>query len=385
MEQVIFMHILMLSPQFRPLIGGYERAAERLSMALAARGHRVTVITERRNRTWPVREEQNGVQIERLWCLYRPHLHTITSLIAFTVFLITHGRRYQVWHIHQYGMHAVFAVILGKLLHRPVVLKLTNSGPKGLQQATKALPIARFAKYMLKQVDALVALTRETQAEAVAFGVPQVRIHRLGNGVDAHSFKPLSPSERARLCNKLKIVSSGTVVSVGRLSKQKNPDGLLHAWKEAVPRMPAGWKLLIIGDGPMRAQLESFIENAELTSSVSFTGYQSNVSEWLAIADIYVLSSYCEGLSNAMLEAMASGIPVVSSRVSGSAETLEETGAGIVVEVDQIDQLAEALIKLANNPILSNQMGQTGRKIVENRFSVESIAERYEQLYYCLF
>ena len=375
----------MLSPQFRPIVGGYERAAERLSMALATRGHKVTVIAERRNRTWPAREEQNGVQIERLWCLYRPHLHTITSLMAFTVFLITRGRRYQVWHIHQYGMHAVLGVTLGKLLRRPVLLKLTSSSSQGLQQATKILPIARFAKYMLKQVDAIVALTRETQAEAVAFGVPQVRIHRLGNGVDVRSFRHLSPSERVRLRNKLKIVSSGTVIFVGRLSKEKNLYGLLHAWKEAVLRMPAGWKLLIVGDGPMRAQLESFVENEELTSSVSFTGYQSNVSAWMAIADIYVLSSYWEGLSNTMLEAMASGIPVVSSRVSGSAETLEETGAGIVVEIDQIDQLAEALIKLATNPILSNQMGQTGRKIVENRFSIASIAERYEQLYQYLF
>ncbi len=371
----------MLSPQYRPIVGGYERAAERLSMALADRGHKVTVISERRNRDWPAWEEQDGVHVERLWCLYRPHLHMITSLAALTVFLITRGRRYQVWHIHQYGMQAVLGVTLGKLLRRPVLLKLTSSGSHGLQQATAVLPIAGFSKYMLKKVDALVAVSRETQAEAINFGVPQVRIHTLGNGVDVNAFKPCDHSERIRLRSKLKIASSGTVVFVGRLSREKNPDGLLHAWKLALPDMPTGWKLVMVGDGPMYSELASFAEKEGFTSSVIFAGYQSNVDDWYAMADIYALASHREGLSNTTLEAMASGLPVVSTRVSGSVETLEKTGAGIVVDIGQVDKLADALVALAHDPVRRDRMGAIGRLIIESKYSIESVAALHDALY----
>lgn len=374
----------MISPQFRPIVGGYERAAERLSVALAERGHAVMVITERRDHAWPAQEIINGIQIKRLWCHYRQHLHVITSLTSFMLFLAIKGRRFQVWHVHQYGMHAVLAVTLGKLLHRPVVLKLTSSGSQGLQQATAALPIARIAKYLLQKVDAIVATTRETEAEAIAFGVPEERVHILGNGVDMFCFKPRNETERTQIREKFGITADGIVIFVGRLSKEKNPDGLLQAWKIALPHLPTGWKLLLVGDGPMFAELASYIETEGLTSSVYLTGYQSNVDEWMAAADIYVLPSYWEGLSNTMLEAMASGLPVVSTRVSGSIEIVEETNAGMVVDVGQINKLAEAVVQLVADPGLRRQMGKAGRAVIRNHYSIESVAAKHEQLYLCL-
>ena len=127
--------VLMISPQFRPLVGGYERAAERLSAALAAAGLRVVVIAERRDRAWPAVECIDGYEVRRLSCSYRRHLHTITSLLSFAGFLLRHGREFDVWHVHQYGFHAALAVALGKVLRRPVVLKLTSSGAMGIEKS----------------------------------------------------------------------------------------------------------------------------------------------------------------------------------------------------------------------------------------------------------
>jgi glycosyltransferase involved in cell wall biosynthesis len=375
---------LMVSPQFRPVVGGYERAAERLSAELVRLGHEVTVIAERRDRSWPAREQQDGVMVRRLWCLYRPHLHHVTSLATFALFLFTQGWRFHVWHIHQYGLHAVLAVVLGKLLHRPVVLKLTSSKDHGIQQVVADMPLAASARAWLLGIDAMVATTQETRAEAQAFGIQADRVYVVGNGIDTQIFHPRSHDERLGLRRQLSVDADGMVVFVGRLSQEKNPDGLLHAWQLALPNLTAGWKLVLVGDGPMRGELEAFADGERLTDTVLFTGQQTNVESWLGAADVYVLASHNEGLSNTLLEAMSSGLPVVSTRVSGVPEIVEEVGAGLVVDVGQKDQLADALTRLANDSSLRSQMGRAGRTVILKTYSINHVAKLHERLYYNL-
>ena len=375
------LRILMVSPQFWPIVGGYERAGERLSAELVRLGHEVTVVAERRDRSWPDREQRDGVTVRRLWCQYRPHLHKITSLATFALFLFTQGWRFHIWHIHQYGSHAVLAVVLGRLIHRPVVLKLTSTGAQGIQRAGSSLSMAHVANFVLRQVDAVVALSREMEAEAITFGIPSSRVHALGNGVDMHTFTCRKEVERAALRREFNINAVGIVLFVGRLSAEKNPDGLLVAWKQAFPHFPAGWKLVLVGDGPMRKQLTAFVEAEGLSTSVVFAGFQNNVEAWMAIADIYVLPSHREGLSNTLLEAMACAIAVVSTRISGSVETLEEPGAGVVVDVGHMEQLADALIRLAANPTHRSRMGRVGRSVIESTYSIARIALLHERLY----
>ncbi len=375
------LRILMISPQFRPIVGGYERAAERLSAALAARGHHVTVIAERRDRAWPIKEKRDGFRIRRLWCLYRPRLHMATSLAALTWFLLTRGRRFQVWHLHQYGLHAVLTVAMSKFLSRPVVLKLTSTRDQGLQAVVSAMPLTGIAQRLLRRVDAVVVPTRDLKEEALRFGIAASAVYIVGNGVHTVVFQPRSDHERARLRRRLGIDAEGLVVSVGRLSQEKNPHGLLQAWEIALHDLPLSWKLALVGDGPMRKELEAFVTGRRLEASVIFAGQQSNVEEWLGAADIFVLFSQLEGLSNAMLEAMATGLPVISSRVSGAVEILEDTGAGVVVEIGDTQSLARMLVHLAADPVLRHQIGSAGRVTVERNFSIGAVAQRHEQMY----
>lgn len=373
--------ILMISPQFRPLVGGYERAAERLSGELVRLGHKVTVIAERRDGAWPTREQQNGVSVRRLWCLYRPYLHHVTSLAAFALFLFTQGLRFHVWHIHQHGVHAVLAVMLGKVLHRPVVLTLTSSKDHGIHKATADMTLAVLARAWLRKVDAVAALSQEMRTEAHEFGIQADRVYVMGNGVDTQIFHPRSNDERTNLRRQLQVGAGGMVVFVGRLSKEKNPDGLLHAWHMALPHVIKGWKLVFVGDGPMRGELEDFVDEKSLWDTVLFAGLQANVESWLGAADVYVLPSHIEGLSNAMLEAMAIGLPIISTRVSGVRETVEDAGAGLVVDVGQKEQLVDALIRLANDSSLRRQMGRAGRAVILKTYSLNHVAVSHERLY----
>lgn len=373
--------ILMICPQYLPIVGGYERAAERLSTALSERSHNIMVITERRKMEWPAKETIDGVKVCRLWCIYRPRLHILTALTSFALFLLIKGRRFDVWHVHQYGLHAALAVALGKLLRRPVVLKLTSSANHGLARATKIGRFALLTAVLLKRVTAIVALTQETAREALAFGISPERIHQLGNGVDTTTFYPHNELERNKLKQMLGIDLHRIVIYVGRFSTEKNPDGLLQAWINARPFLTEEWKLILVGGGPMHDELESTILEHGLEGSVTIIGQQRNVEQWMGAADIYVISSHNEGLSNTMLEAMASGLPVIATRVSGVTELVDDSKAGLVAKLGDVDNLAQALVCLANDALLRKSMGSIARQVIEQRYSIEAVAEGHEAMY----
>lgn len=375
------LRILMMAPQYRPLVGGYERAAERLSTALAARGHNVTVVTDRRERSWPRREVYHGVIIRRLSCLFKPRLHMPTSLASLAWFLLLKGRGFDVWHVHQYGLHAALAIGLGRVLERPTVLKLTSSGQQGVARAMDGHPLARMVTRLLGSASGVVALTRETVDEALAVGMPRARIHQLGNGVDTASYQPTPEADRGEAKQVVGIEGRRAVLYVGRLSPEKNVEGLIRAWVEARPFMPAGWMLVMVGEGPSRAQLEVQIDQSDLTGEVMVAGQQANVEAWMAAADVYVSSSLWEGLSNTLLEAMSCGLPVAVTRVSGVTELVEDADAGLVVEVGDDAALASAIVRLAQDVHLRRRLGDAARLAVERTYSLEAVADRHETLY----
>jgi glycosyltransferase involved in cell wall biosynthesis len=98
-------------------------------------------------------------------------------------------------------------------------------------------------------------------------------------------------------------------------------------------------------------------------------------------ADLYVLASHHEGLSNTLLEAMASGLPVVSTRVSGSSETVEQAGAGLLVDVGRVDLLSEAMARMLADAPLLEHMGQAGRALIEAKYSTDVVAQACLRLY----
>src|SRR5262245_11065818 len=338
--------VLMLSPEFRPLVGGYERAAERLSVALAEAGMRVVVIAERRDPAWPAAEPIDGYEVRRLSCVYRRHLHAVTSLLAFAGFLFRHGREFDVWHVHTYGFHAALAVALGKVLRRPVLLKLTSSAAMGIERAMGSSIVGRILGFFHRRVSACLAVSEETRAEAIRFGIPIQRIHLIPNGVDGRQFHPVSPEERVDARRELGLDCERLVLYVGRLSPEKNPIGLLDAWTAIAPQVRNGALLGLVGDGPEWDEVSAAVEEPRLAGSVHLAGSRRDVVNWYRAADVYVIPSHREGLSNSMIEALASGLPVISTRVSGSSILLESPAAGFVVAVGDVGMLAGAMERL---------------------------------------
>jgi glycosyltransferase involved in cell wall biosynthesis len=171
-----------------------------------------------------------------------------------------------------------------------------------------------------------------------------------------------------------------TAVCVARLTVQKDPLTLLRAWK----MVRGGHRLVLVGDGPLRAELEAFSDREGLSDRVAFLGARDDVPATLEAADLFVLASRWEGLPFAVLEAMFSGLPVVATRVGGIPEAVADGETGILVPPGDIRALAEAVERLAADPRLRREMGAAGRRraaacFTEARMLAES-AEIYARL-----
>ena len=375
------MRVLMLCPQFRPLTGGYERSAERLAAAMAERGHDVLVLTERRDMAWPKHELQAGFRVRRLWCRYRRGWHSVTALTSLAAWLLCHGRRYEIWHAHQYGTHATLAILVGKLLRRPVLLKLTSSAGQGLAHTVGLLRMGWLHAWAYRNMTACLAVSEETVHEAADFGIPQARIHAIGNGVDTAQLQPADPARRAEARSRCGLGEGLVAVAVGRMAEEKNPLGLVDAWRKARAMLPADARLIWVGDGSMRQEVETRIRAEGLEDSFLLAGYSDAVPQWLAAADLFLLSSRNEGMANTLLEAMACGLPSVATAVSGTHQLLSATGAGKVVPIGDMAAFSEAIVELARAPDQRACMGAHAREVIVSNYSINAVTERMLVLY----
>ncbi len=376
--------ILMICPQFRPLVGGYERAAERLSGELTRRGVAVTVVTFRRERTWPAWEKVNGFEIIRLPCLPWRWLTTLTTTISLMLFLLWRGHTFAVWHAHAPNPEVAMAFMLSRMKNRPTVLKLPSSARDGIKAAAQRGLLGRLGitRVGLRLASGVVVTSAGISREATAFFSDSAKIAHIPNGLDTALFSPACPEERAtRLAAQSELGAKRLVVSVGRLDPAKNYSLLLHAWSRIPEVIRNETQLAIIGGGQLKDMLLQEAESLGISDSVSLPGQCDDVREWYQAADVFVLSSDYEGLSNAMLEAMASGLPVVMTRVGGHEWVSAEPQCGLVTPVGEKEALAEAIGTLLSDPGLAKSLGRNARQRVVDHASIGAVAEKTISLY----
>ena len=374
--------VLMVCPQFRPILGGYERSAERLCAALAKRGHEVTVITERRNRAWKSLEQVGGYQVRRLSCWYVPRIHMITSLANVAAFLLLRGRYYDVVHVHQYGKTSALTVALCKLLRRPVVQKITNTRDRGIKMVLGNEPwiLRRLLLSLHRQTEAYVATSRAALEEVADFGIDRKRIVIIPNGLDTDDFFPVSPDGKVAAKSRLGLQKPLMVLFCGRLVESKNPRGLLHAWSRISQKVPDA-VLCYVGTGYLEAELRQQVLSCGLKDSVIFAGEEENVLHWYQAADLFVLPSHFEGLCNSLLEAVSCGLPVVSTKVSGGTDLFRLGDVGELVELNNSKDLATAIISLLRNPARMKRCGALARAIAVYQFDIKKVAQQMEGVY----
>jgi glycosyltransferase involved in cell wall biosynthesis len=212
-------------------------------------------------------------------------------------------------------------------------------------------------------------------------GFPAERIMTLRNGVDLSRF---GRDRREEARQSLGLPRDGFVAgTAGRLVPVKDQATLL----EAVARVRAAGHqvtLVLAGEGPLRADLEAKAASLGISAAVRFLGHCGQVETVLSALDVFVLSSVSEGMSNTILEAMATGLPVVATRVGGADELIDHGTSGLLVPSRSPEAIATAIIDLLADPAGRLEIGATARRRAESEFSLPSFMGRYEQMYVAL-
>lgn len=210
-------------------------------------------------------------------------------------------------------------------------------------------------------------------------GVDYKRITQIENGVDTKLF--YNNVKNQRTLQTLGLSQNDYIIGiVARLEPVKDHLTLLNAFAEVIKAVP-NCKLLIIGDGSQRQNIEEQIQMLKLSEKVLLLGERKDIPGLLSIMDVFVLSSLSEGTSITLLEAMASGKPVVATNVGGNGKVVINNETGFLVPPGESSIMAEKIIKLLSNKNLINEMGLKGRNRILERFGLDRMVKEYERLY----
>lgn len=372
--------VLMVSASFHPYVGGAEKQALELSAALRDRGLNVRVVT-RRLPGLPAREELRGVPVARLWCLGGGLLNALSFMASLLLHLWSQAPFYEAIHVHLAGSPALAASLAGRLLGKPVFVKLGGGRGIGELAASSASLSGRLKIKLLSWLKPrFVAVARELAQEAAAY-LGSVPLHILPNGVDTERYRPVAAAEKEAMRRRLGWPSGLGFLYVGRISPEKRLPRFLEAWAEAAAKAEVLSFAAFVGEGPELRLLEEIARRGPLRDRVYFHAPMEDIQAAYAAAEVFVLPSVSEGLSNALLEAMASGLAILGSRVGGTAEAVEEARSGFLFAPDDASDMRRQLGKFFAHPELCARLGQAARQAALERYCLAGVARRYEELY----
>jgi glycosyltransferase involved in cell wall biosynthesis len=375
------MRICMICSQFHPTVGGTESQALGLARKLVRAGAGVSVLT-RAVTGLPPREDVDGVTILRsIRAPDRCRLFAMAYMLSVLLFLWKMRKRYDIIHCHILYFHALPAVLIGRLFRKKVLIKIACSGEFGDVAAMRRMRGGGILLRVCRGADRFIAVSEEACRELRGIGISEGRISIVPNFVDAEAFRPAVSGERQQARGRLGVPPDVKLVtSVGRLTPQKGLDRLIEAWQAVAARRPSS-RFLVVGDGPLADNLAARARALPAGDTIMFTGARADVAELLRASDLFVLQSLAEGLPNALLEAMACGLPCVASRIGGNVDLIEDGANGLLADPLKNEEIAGAILRLMADEELARRMGAAARETVERCYARERIIPRYLKLY----
>lgn len=234
-------------------------------------------------------------------------------------------------------------------------------------------------RFLSTFTDKIVFVSEHDRKRIIQWGISPSKVVVIKNGID-----PILGSESpdiGGMKRKLGLVEEQTVVmQVGRFSYQKNPINFLKGVVLVIDSCP-DVQFVMVGDGPLRGEVEKYIQDHSLEDHVHCLGWQEDADQLIAIADVITLTSRWEGLPYVLLEAMAWSRPVVATAVNGCPEVVEHGVTGFLVPYDDINSWANYVIQLLGDADKAGEMGRQGYLKLKEEFSLEKMVEQMENLY----
>jgi glycosyltransferase involved in cell wall biosynthesis len=350
-------------------LGGQERVALELSREQVRAGYHVSVVSLAPPPDGPLAPEfrATGAHVARV---ARPRPGVDPVLVLRLAWWLRH-HRVDLAHTHN-SMALIYGAPAARLAGAAVVHTKHGSNPRG---GTRLL--AR--KLVSRWVDAFVAVSVETADFARRRReIEERRLSVIPNGISLRRFQP-DVGARARVRAELGVSEDAWLVgTVGRAALEKNQALLLRA---AAPLLGTGARLVVTGDGPLLPSLEGLAAELGIAPFVHLLGARQDVPDILNALDVFVLSSDLEGLPLVILEAMATGLPVISTRVGGIPTVLDDGMDGYLVDRGDERALRDRLAALRADPERGRVLGAYGRSVVLSRFSDERMQRDYLDLY----
>lgn len=365
--------VAMIIQGYHPRIGGAERQLATVAPLLQARGIDVQVVTRRYPGLAPF-EMINGIPVHRMPI---PGPRPVKSLsYTLTSLALLRRLRPDVIHAYELSSPTTTGVVARRLFGTPLVVKLLRGGIKGdIHRLHEKIFGAQRLRMFVQNVDAYMTISQEIDRELAEAGVSAERRPFIPNGVDIDRFAPVSLHEKLELRAKLGLPDGLIAVFTGRLAPEKRVDQLISIWP-AVRALHPDALLLLLGTGEQEPALKQMAGEG-----VRFNGRTEDIAPYLKAADLFILPSATEGLSNALLEGMAAALPAIATNVGGAPDLIEHGSNGWLIPPDTPDALQAAVLRLLGDAELRAHLGQQGRARVMRDYALPVVADRLAMLY----
>ena len=380
------LNILMVTGIYHPEVSGAANQCRQLVNALKEKVS-FTVLTTTRDPNLPPRCQIDGVDVFRV--LLKKSVNNYCGAIwKFMAFFLSQREHFQIVHLHGFSLKSALLVLLVKIFHKKVIIKMTSIGhddPISMRQRGFLL------NYCFSKADAYVGVTSHFNKLYAKSQLPLNRYIGIPNGVDIDRFRPAVAGEREILRDQLGLPTKiKLILFVGHFSREKCPDILLEAWKYFVAETFLDTGVIFVGAtktnhyevDPRLVEDIQELAAPYINERIFFIERAHEIEKYYQTADIFVLPSLREGLPNALLEAMACCLPVIVSRLEGVMDwVVTDDMNGLIVEPENLDDLGKAISQVLKDDNLAESLGLEARETTIDRFSINKVAEDYFQLY----
>ncbi len=311
-------------------------------------------------------------------------INSLLYLVDTLVWLVRNRNQYDLIHCQQMFGAAMAGLFAKSVLGKPVLVRVTTTGELGEVRHVRRTPPVRLRLRQLKNVDRWVTLTEDMRREVLTLETPPERVSIIPNSTVVPEDCAYSPGVKERYRAQLGLGFGQVAVYAGRLSEEKGLDTLLHAWRVLIESLPEA-HLLLLGEGGdfrnVESDLRGLAAQLGLEKTVHFCGHVPNPTDYLLASDLFVLPTRTEGMSSALVEAMAAGNAIVATGIPANRELLDNGVEGLLVPPGNAEELAGAMLRILSSPELAKRLGCAAREKAECELGLDRMVSRYLELY----
>jgi len=381
--------VLFITGAFYPEISGGGLQLYNLAQALR-RNFRIYVITTTRDKALPFFQEINRIPIWRVYLKPGRLFSYLKAGLIMTYLFLKIRARINIIQLNGFSKKNIVLVLLAKLTRVKIVQRITSFGmddPVSMKAASSMIDY-----YFYKISDFFVSISPAITESFYRSGINEKQLKEIPNGVDTERFSPLSVAEKLNLRQELSLpLDDFIVLSVGFFSRDKSPDDIYRAWAELMRDSSCKSTLIFIGstdtgyseiDAGLVLAIKDNLMKSGLNQKVWFVEKTLSIEKYYQAADVFVTASRREGMPNALLEAMASGLPVLSSRLPGIIDFVINDGKnGLLFNPGKVDEISNHLNRIKQESDLRVSLGSFAREKMINKFSLNQAANAFGQLY----